>query len=166
MCDARLIDAVKERVLSRRGLPKGAAGATLAAGGLAAATRSSVRATARGDMSGLTHELHEGFPTFSGDPQFSPRRLTSFGREGRDAFELAANEHTGTHLDAPLHFGGNGMSVAEIPVAKLARPRAGRRRLERVAGLHAAPPAGSTVVVGAPRHRDVTGGSSRALAPS
>ena len=32
------------------------------------------------------------------------------------------NEHTGTHLDAPLHCSADGRSVAEIPVRQLVRP--------------------------------------------
>ena len=32
------------------------------------------------------------------------------------------NEHTGTHVDAPLHFSENGQSVAEVPVANLVCP--------------------------------------------
>ena len=121
MCNACLIESIKERMLSRRDLLKGAAGATLAAGGLAAAT-TPARAAAHGAVSDLTHELHEGFPTFSGNPQFATKRLTSFEADGYNVFELTVNEHTGTHVDAPLHFSEDGMSVAEIPVADLVCP--------------------------------------------
>jgi kynurenine formamidase len=32
------------------------------------------------------------------------------------------NEHTGTHIDAPLHFSADGRSVAEIPIENLVVP--------------------------------------------
>ena len=35
---------------------------------------------------------------------------------------MQVNEHTGTHMDAPLHFSENGQSVAEVPVANLVVP--------------------------------------------
>ena len=34
------------------------------------------------------------------------------------------NEHTGTHIDAPLHFSEDGQSVAEIPLSNLVVPLA------------------------------------------
>ncbi|MBN8194723.1 cyclase family protein, partial [Bacillus sp. NTK074B] len=36
--------------------------------------------------------------------------------------ELRVNEHTGTHVDSPMHFSADGMSVDEIPVDKLIVP--------------------------------------------
>lgn len=35
---------------------------------------------------------------------------------------MQVNEHTGTHIDAPLHFSKDGKSVAEIPVSNLIAP--------------------------------------------
>lgn len=121
MCNACLIESIKERMLSRRDLLKGAAGATLAAGGLVAAAPP-VRAAAHGGVSDLTHELHEGFPTFSGSPQLSSKQVASFHDNGYNVLELTVNEHTGTHMDAPLHFSEDGLSVAEIAVENLVCP--------------------------------------------
>ena len=138
MCNACLIESIKERMLSRRDLLKGAAGATLAAGGLAAAAAPAAHAAAHGSVSDLTHELHDAFPTFSGSPQFSTRRLTSFDSDGYNVLELTVNEHTGTHVDAPLHFSEDGLSVAEdpgrrsrLPALRDRHPRQGRRRRRR-----------------------------------
>lgn len=36
--------------------------------------------------------------------------------------DYAANEHGGTHLDAPVHFREDGLSVDQIPIAKLMGP--------------------------------------------
>ena len=69
-----------------------------------------------------THELHEGFPTFFGEQQFFMERKFGFEKDGFNLFELRVNEHTGTHVDAPLHFSADGDSVAEIPIASLVCP--------------------------------------------
>jgi kynurenine formamidase len=47
-----------------------------------------------------------------------------FADNGFNLFELSLNEHTGTHIDAPLHFSADGQSVAEIPVENLVVPLA------------------------------------------
>lgn len=49
-------------------------------------------------------------------------------------FIIALNEHTGTHIDAPLHFSTDGQSVAEIPVENLVVPLAIVDIRERAAG--------------------------------
>jgi kynurenine formamidase len=70
----------------------------------------------------LTHELSEAFPTFFGVPGISYDRAASFAEDGFNLFNLTINEHTGTHVDAPLHFSADGQSVAEIPIESLACP--------------------------------------------
>ena len=132
MCDACVIEGVKRRMLSepvsRRDLFRGAAagGAALAASALpaTAASHAAMPMSLQGAPVDLTHELHPGFPTFFGEPQFSMNQLFSFGTDGFNLFELTVNEHTGTHMDAPLHFAADGASVAEIPVSDLILPLA------------------------------------------
>ena len=121
MCHACVIESVKERMLSRRDLLRGAAATTLAAGGLGAIAPLA-RAASHTSVSDMTHELHEGFPTFSGDSGFSMKQRVAFEKSGYNLFELRLDEHTGTHLDAPLHFSADGASVAEIPVESLVCP--------------------------------------------
>ncbi|WP_156883480.1 cyclase family protein [Salipiger mucosus] len=75
-----------------------------------------------GGVADLTHTLHPGFPTFFGEPQFAAEQLYSFGSDGFNLFELTVNEHTGTHIDAPLHFSEDGASVDEIPLGQLVAP--------------------------------------------
>ena len=45
-----------------------------------------------------------------------------FAKDHFNLFEIRINEHTGTHMDAPLHFSADGKSVAEIPVENLVVP--------------------------------------------
>ena len=131
MCHACVMDEVKRRMLSRRDALKGGAGAVaagaVAATGLGAAARPRpARAEAHTGLGAspvdATHELHERFPTFFGEQQFFMDRKFGFEENGFNLFELRVNEHTGTHVDAPLHFSADGDSVAEIPVESLVCP--------------------------------------------
>ncbi|HXV32023.1 MAG TPA: cyclase family protein, partial [Sinorhizobium sp.] len=69
MCDACVIQSVKERMLSRRGFFRAAAAGT--AGIAAASMGIAPPALAAGHtgVTDLTHELHEEFPTFFGQQQ-------------------------------------------------------------------------------------------------
>jgi len=116
MCHACVIDSVKERMLSRRKLLKSAAATTMGAAGLSALSPA-VQAMSHSDVSDLTHELHEGF-----HQQFFAEQKFAFKDNGFNLFELRVNEHTGTHIDAPLHFSADGQSVAQIPIANLVCP--------------------------------------------
>jgi len=121
MCTTCLIDDVKARMLSRRALFRGAGAVGLtAAAGLGAAAPALAQAAS--SVEDLTHELTEDFPTFFGDQQLFLERRFDFAKDGFNLFELRVNEHTGTHMDAPLHFAADGQSVAEVPVANLVVP--------------------------------------------
>ena len=131
MCHACVIDEVKRRMLSRRDVLKGGAAGALGAAGLgaglgagltAAPARAASHTGTGSDPVDATHELHEGFPTFFGEQQFFMERKFGFEADGFNLFELRVNEHTGTHVDAPLHFSADGDSVAEIPVTSLVCP--------------------------------------------
>lgn len=130
MCDACVIESVKERMLNRRGLLRGAGATTLAAAAasLLPATLPFAAARAQEEQAGtvedLTHTLTEDFPTFFGQQQFFLEQKFAFAKDGFNLFELRVNEHTGTHLDAPLHFSADGQSVDAIPVANLVVPSA------------------------------------------
>ncbi|MEC5322883.1 cyclase family protein [Aurantimonas sp. A3-2-R12] len=130
MCNQCVIEGVKLTMLSRRRLLGGgaAAAATLGLAGSALAQDAAKPAVDAGkslaDMaiSDLTHELHPDFPTFFGEQQFFMEQKFSYEKDKFNLFELRVNEHTGTHVDAPLHFSADGQSVAEIPVEKLMAP--------------------------------------------
>jgi len=120
-----VIERVREKMLSRRSL-LGGAGASLAlaatgGAGLLAAPMARAQAAA-GQVADLTHTLTEDFPTFFGPQQFFREQKFAFAKDGFNLFELRVSEHTGTHMDAPLHFSADGLSVDAIPVANLVVP--------------------------------------------
>lgn len=121
MCHHCVIDSVKERMLSRRGLLRAAAGGTAAAAGAALIPAPKAKA-AMAPVEDLTHTLSEDFPTYFGEPGFAMTRKFGFDKDGFNLFDLAINEHTGTHMDAPLHFSADGASVDEIPPGNLVCP--------------------------------------------
>jgi kynurenine formamidase len=91
----------------------------------------------------LTQPLSERTPVlqlpepFANTPHLSRRRLSRYDDAGPawawDVLELG--EHTGTHLDAPVHWitGRDGADVASIPPARLAGPVVVVDRTEAVA---------------------------------
>lgn len=122
MCDVCVIRSVKRQMLSRRDFFKAT---TVGTGAVAAAAMSGAMpamAQAPAKIADMTHELHQSFPTFGGDEQFFAEKVFDFANDGYSLYNLKVNEHTGTHLDAPLHFSSDGQSVAEIPVENLVAP--------------------------------------------
>lgn len=132
MCDVCVTNAVKERMLSRRSFFKASA-AGAAAATIGAAARPAL-AAAHGGVIDMTHELSEDFPTFGGSPGISYDKAFDFGSDGYNLYNLTINEHTGTHIDAPLHFSADGSSVAEMPVSSLVCPLAVIDIRDRAAG--------------------------------
>jgi kynurenine formamidase len=110
-------------MLSRRSLLLGgaAAGAALTAAPMLGAAPARAQ-TAGGAISDLTHPLSAEFPTFFGVPGFAAEQKFNWDEHKFNLFELTINEHTGTHVDAPLHFSEDGQSVDEVPVENLMAP--------------------------------------------
>ena len=122
MCNHCVIESVKERMMSRRDLFRtGVAGAaaTVAASTIGAAPAMAATPSKVADM---THEINEQFPTYFGQPGFKSKQVFNFKENGFNLLSLEVNEHTGTHMDAPLHFSADGQSVVEIPVENLVVP--------------------------------------------
>ncbi|WP_422048664.1 cyclase family protein [Shimia sp.] len=121
MCDICVINAVKGKMLSRREFFRAgaAAGAVAAVGATSAAP---VRAHNHGGITDLTYSLSPEFPTWGGEPGFAAEQVFKFAKDGFNLLNLTINEHTGTHIDAPLHFSADGNSVDEIPVENLIAP--------------------------------------------
>lgn len=123
MCHHCVIEKVKSDMLSRR---------SFFAGGLAAAGAAAIAATtaptpllaqaAPAKAEDLTHELFEKFPTYFGDQQLFIEQKFNFKDHAFNISEWRLIEHTGTHIDAPLHFTADGKSVAELPVEDLIAP--------------------------------------------
>lgn len=72
----------------------------------------------------LTHTLVPDFPTFFGGSQFESTPLFEFETDGFNMNTWTLVEHTGTHMDAPLHFSADQDTAAEIPIEKLVVPLA------------------------------------------
>src|ERR1700730_2153977 len=76
------------------------------------------------DIYDLTHTLSPTTPVF---PAFKPMQMVerfTIARDGFYANELTFGEHTGTHLDGPIHFVNGGMSADRIPVDRMFAPLA------------------------------------------
>jgi kynurenine formamidase len=125
MCHHCVVESVKSRMLSRRDFFRGSAAA---AGAVAIAATAAPRPLfAQGNPMraiDLTHELHEGFPTFAGEQQFFVEPKFEIASDGYNLNIWTMEEHIGTHIDAPLHFSEDGNSVAEIAVEELVCPLA------------------------------------------
>jgi kynurenine formamidase len=121
MCHACVIDNVKQGMLSRRDLFRSAAAVGIATGaaGLLSARPAMAQASRVVD---LTHAYDGTFPTFDGVPGILYEPSVKFEGNGYQLWKLTIFEHTGTHIDAPLHFTEDGMSVAELPVERLVCP--------------------------------------------
>lgn len=120
MCHHCVIENVKAGMLSRRDFFKGSA----AAGAALAATSAprSVLAQQATRAEDLTHELYEEFPTYFGQQQLFREQKFNYKEHTFNLYELRLSEHTGTHIDAPLHFTEDSASVAELPVSDLVAP--------------------------------------------
>ena len=122
MCDICVMNKVKERMLSRRQFFRASAavGAAAAVGTMASAP--AALASGHSKVVDMTHTYDADFPTYFGAPGISTDQKFNFKEHGFNLFELTINEHTGTHIDAPLHFSADGNSVDEIPVGDLVVP--------------------------------------------
>jgi len=124
MCDICVMNSVKKSMLSRRDFFRASVAGTaaLAVGGIAAAP--AALANTPSSVADMTHTLGPDFPTFFGEQQFFEEQLFNYAEHMFNLKEIRVNEHTGTHMDAPLHFSADGQSVDEIPVERLVVPLA------------------------------------------
>jgi kynurenine formamidase len=122
MCDACLIESVKASMLSRRALFTGAVATTAALTGLGLTSARPALAQAAGKVVDLTHAWDDTFPTFDGNPGILYEPSVKFEDAGYQLWKLTIWEHSGTHIDAPLHFSADGLSVDALPPEKLICP--------------------------------------------
>ena len=101
--------------LSRRALLQRCAASGLLLGGLG---RLPAFAAAPRRVVDLTHPIKPG----GGD--FQLERLRTYERDRANMNRWTVKEHSGTHLDAPLHFSGDGLSLAQIKAEDLVVPLA------------------------------------------
>lgn len=123
MCNACVIESVKQSMLSRRSLFGGAAAAGLAVTvGTRAAAQGPALPVVYQSVVDLTYTFDEAFPTFDGKPGIAYERDKDIARDGYNIWKITFFEHSGTHVDAPLHFTADGKSVAELEPARLVCP--------------------------------------------
>ncbi len=125
MCVPGCSEAVLRR-LGRRSLLKGSA---LAAAGAAVTVMTPSPAPAATERSfgrvvDLTHTLGSDFPTYLGASGIEYETIVRIESDGYNMFRWLLVEHTGTHMDAPIHFSADGLSADEIPVEQLVVPLA------------------------------------------
>jgi len=118
------------RAVTRRAAVTG--GAALAASGVAALSRPSAAAAtsatgpaaARHGLVDLTHPLTTTFPVYSLGEEAVRRTVTTIEDDGYYMQRWRLYEHTGTHVDAPVHFSPGGRYATELTVEELRAPAA------------------------------------------
>ncbi len=70
----------------------------------------------------LTHTMWPEFPTYFGKPQLEIEVLFSYAEHKFNMNKWSVVEHTGTHMDAPIHFSQNGQDASEVPIENLVVP--------------------------------------------
>ncbi len=68
----------------------------------------------------LSHTLKNDFNAYPGDPEFSLKKI--FEEEDIYLSKLECSLHTGTHIDAPLHYIKSGNTVSDIKLDSLIGP--------------------------------------------
>ncbi|AMM87232.1 cyclase family protein [Martelella sp. AD-3] len=83
----------------------------------------------------LTHTLSPEMPVWPGHPPMCHDLCESYETGAVSKFyAVSLGEHTGTHLDAPVHFVAGGASIDQVPVKQLALRLACLQFPERAAG--------------------------------
>lgn len=126
MCSPRVMQRVTASI-SRRAFLEMAGAAAVA--GVAAPVRSA-QAQSGSVMGGafgvrdLTHTVGPDFPVFPGYDPMKMEDSQTIDEDGLNSKNLAFNEHTGTHMDAPFHFSADGVTADELPVERFFAPLA------------------------------------------
>ena len=129
MCAPLIIDAVRQEISRRRflGTVSGAVGAAMATAAPLGAQQPVVAKPVRlpkgfRDVFDLTHTYSSRLPVY---PAFKPvqiRQKFFAAKDGFNANELTLDEHTGTHLDAPIHFVPNAITADRLPADRFVAP--------------------------------------------
>ena len=64
----------------------------------------------------LTHTIENGMTTYVGDAVPRVSRYKTLAKDGVNLSVLTLGSHTGTHVDAPIHFIKGGRSLDQLPV--------------------------------------------------
>jgi kynurenine formamidase len=125
MCAPGCIEHMRSR-FSRRGFFKGAGAMATALGAMAltSGTGEARPFPPFNQVRDLTHALTPEFPTFFGVPGIGLKQLKEFKKDGFNLMEWTVLEHSGTHMDAPIHFAERGDGPDTLPVDNLVVPLA------------------------------------------
>lgn len=125
MCPPNAIASLACPDVSRRSLLKFGLGAAAAlALPLGSAHAAAVRRTSFSNVADLTHVLGPGFPLFPGAAPFQITPVVTHDNGGYYGSILNYWEHSGTHMDAPIHFAKDGLFVDQLAVENLVVPAA------------------------------------------
>ncbi|PZF78011.1 cyclase family protein [Aestuariivirga litoralis] len=122
MCNACVIENVRQQAQSRRSFLARSAAAGAAALAASVVSARETLAQSSGKVVDLTHTFDENFPTFDGKPGIEMEKVVDFKTNGYTIYKLTIFEHSGTHIDAPLHFTADGTSVADLAPENLVCP--------------------------------------------
>ncbi len=60
--------------------------------------------------------IEEGMVKYPGDAEFSKTPICTIEKSGCNMMKLILGTHIGTHIDAPLHFLQDGLSIDKVPL--------------------------------------------------
>ncbi len=67
----------------------------------------------------ISMEIYKDMVYYADDPIFTLTRVLNMTKgDDFNLSEFSMGTHTGTHIDAPLHFIENGLSIAELPLTQ------------------------------------------------
>lgn len=122
MCNACIMEGVKQSMLSRRQLFTGAAAVTATAVASGILSARPALAQASGRVVDMTHVIDPAFPTFDGNPGIEMEWAVKWEDSGYQLYKVSYFEHSGTHMDVPLHFSQDGISVDQLDPGQLVAP--------------------------------------------
>jgi arylformamidase len=67
----------------------------------------------------ISMPVYSGMVVYPGDPDVSIRKNKTFRKDGVLVSNIAMGLHTGTHIDAPLHYIPNGKTIDQTPLESL-----------------------------------------------
>lgn len=131
MCLPETIASFESAEFSRRNLLKYGLSAAVAAALPSSSAKNPIGVKFR-KVVDLTHTLGPEFPLFPGAAPFRIEPAVSYEKNGYYGSMLSYWEHSGTHLDAPVHFSPAGLKVDQLPVESFVVPAAVINIAERV----------------------------------
>lgn len=118
MCPPEFLKALNDAEVSRRNLLKFGLGGTAAAVAAVLAPQAAVAAPRRTisytNVTDLTHLLGPGSPLWPGVHPFELELVATHQANGYYGNVITYWEHSGTHIDAPIHFDPKGRFIDEL----------------------------------------------------